>query len=150
MSHYVCVCYVTNHPRSLRVNTVTILFAPDSVLILCLLLLLLVLPLLAPLGWRVQDGLGAGCQLGCFPWWSRGGKRRSRAGGRKEGPLRSCMLSLLHSGDQSQVTGPPGSRRREADPPLHGRCCREFVAALNLSQFDESDKSTNFKKLPYV
>lgn len=44
MSHYVCVCYVTNHPRSLRVNTVTILFAHDSVPILCHVLLLLVLP----------------------------------------------------------------------------------------------------------
>lgn len=64
MSHYVCVCYVTNHPRIERVNTVTILFAHDSVL---LLLLLLVLPRLAHM--TASDG-SAGL---VSPRWSHSG-----------------------------------------------------------------------------
>lgn len=90
-----------------------------------------------------SPGVRAGCQLGCCPWWSRAA--RGGAGGPKEGLLRSCVLSLLHSRGQSQVPDPPGSRGREADPPLRGRCCRESVAALNLCQFDERDEGTNLK-----
>lgn len=73
------------------------------------------------------------------------GRLEEEQEGPKEGLLRSCVLSLLHSRGQSQVPDPPGSRGREADPPLRGRCCRESVAALNLCQFDERDEGTNLK-----